>query len=89
MIQVYKFLILFSLAKILSDLFGPWFILVVITIHIFIDLVQCELSKTGTGYLRGKSLIQDTHVHVVPTTGGMPGQALVHKYQQRLSDKVK
>lgn len=52
-------------------------------------LVQCELSKTGTGYLRGKSLIQDKYMHVVPTTGGMPDQALVHKYQQRWSDKVK
>lgn len=72
---VYKSLIVFSLAKILSDLLPHNSFGCVITIHIPIDVVQCELSKRGTGCLRGESLIQDTYMHVGPTTGGMPGQA--------------
>jgi len=47
------------------------------------DGVQHELSRMGTGCVRTEVSVPEKNVHVVPTTGGMPGRASVHKYQQR------
>lgn len=35
--------------------------------------------------MRGEGLVHDKNRYIVPTKGGMPGQELAHKYQQRLT----